>query len=445
MEARDHYAVVCTQCGLRTKDDGLNLSCPHCGDGSLLRTEYTKKSFTISAENSGLFRYRNWLPVHREVPGSSTPAVYRSTGLGAALGLGELWISFSGYWPERGCRMASGTFKELEAYTVVGRTPHDAGVMVIASAGNTAAAFAAACRGQDFRCVLVVPERALPALETIGEITDNVLVIALEDASYNDAIAYSREIVATSDEFFAEGGVRNIGRRDGLAVVALAAYEQMGALPEFYFQAVGSGAGAIATYEAARRIAESGTDDQALPRMFLCQNSEFAPIHTAWQAERDARTEADQPRREPSQHPEVYAAELVNAAPPYSVHGGVRQILTDTSGDVLVADRAAAISAAAMFEDGEGVDIEPAAAVAVACLRTAVAEGRVPAGARVLLNVTGGGRRTMRRSQGSGGNTLEVWRMSRDYDPKLLAPKILGSLGSARISAEPSTHLSDNL
>ncbi|CAM5714548.1 cysteate synthase [Streptomyces badius] len=40
---------------------------------------------------------------------------------------------------------------------------------------------------------------------------------------------------------------------------------------------------------------------------------------------------------------------------------------------------------------------EPAAAVAVASLFTAVAEGRVPRNASVLLNITGGGRARMAR------------------------------------------------
>ena len=48
-----------------------------------------------------------------------------------------------------------------------------------------------------------------------------------------------------------------------------------------------------------------------------------------------------------------------------------------------------------LFADLEGIDIEPAAAVAVACLRDAVADGTVPRDAKVLLNITGGGRRRL--------------------------------------------------
>lgn len=48
-----------------------------------------------------------------------------------------------------------------------------------------------------------------------------------------------------------------------------------------------------------------------------------------------------------------------------------------------------------MFAELEGIDIEPAAGVAVACLRDAVAQGKVDRDSVVLLNITGGGRRRL--------------------------------------------------
>ena len=288
MDTSNHYTLVCANCGLRTGDDGLVLSCPYCGDESLLSTDYSDKTFTVTRAAPACFGTAPGFRFIRRCPAASRPTVYRSKALGAELGLHNLWVAFSGYWPERDCLMQSTTFKELEAYTVLARTPQNAGVMVVASAGNTAAAFLAASRGQELPCLLVIPDRALPALKAVGDVTGNVLVIALEGATYNQAIAYSREMVLTSDRFFPEGGVRNVGRRDGLAVVALTAYENMGVLPDFYFQAVGSGAGAIATYEAARRLIESGAGNHSLPRMFLCQNAEFAPVYRAWHDERSA-------------------------------------------------------------------------------------------------------------------------------------------------------------
>jgi cysteate synthase len=63
----------------------------------------------------------------------------------------------------------------------------------------------------------------------------------------------------------------------------------------------------------------------------------------------------------------------------------------------LVTSNAAAERAADTFLELEGIDIEPAAGVAVACLQDAVAQGRVEREAVMLLNITGGGRRRLAR------------------------------------------------
>lgn len=228
-----HHLLVCAGCGRGQADDGLVLYCPYCAESSLLRTRYMLGRPNFGQHSSGMFRYADWLPVRREIPGSCRPLVYRSEGLAARLGLTDLWIAFSGYWPERGCHMVSSSFKELEAYCVLARTPVSAGIMVVASAGNTAAAFlAAGRRAPGTACALVVPERTLPDLATVAAIagpsSGNTQVIALRDGTYNDAIRLSRDLVAECPSAFAEGGVRNVARRDGLAVVALTAFERAG-------------------------------------------------------------------------------------------------------------------------------------------------------------------------------------------------------------------------
>ncbi|MEU6925673.1 cysteate synthase [Streptomyces sp. NPDC046631] len=414
------YLLVCAGCDWRSSDDGLCMSCPRCGDDTLLRTEYMAKQFTVAPEKSGIFRY-GWLPVRREIDGSSRPVVYRSEGLGRALGLTDLWISFSGYWPERGCRMVSGSFKELEAFTVLGRTPQRAGVMVVASAGNTAAAFAAA-GGEGIPRLLIVPSQALPVVLAAADgASADLQVMALEDATYNDVIGFSRKVVACTPEFFAEGGVRNVGRRDGLGVVALAAFEEMGTLPEFYFQAVGSGAGAIATHEACERIIASGSaDGRSVPRMFLCQNADYPPLSRAWKREPDLG-DAEAPL-------DLYAPELANATPPYLVGGGVRDILRSSSGDMLVSDRTEAAAARAMFEELEGIDIEPAPAVAVAALRNAVRAKLLPPDAKCLLNVTGGGRKKL--STGTTAEKPQVWLVKKTDSPDEVAARVLDAFAS---------------
>ena len=71
--------------------------------------------------------------------------------------------------------------------------------------------------------------------------------------------------------------------------------------------------------------------------------------------------------------------------------------LTATGGDVLLATNEQAAEAQELFARLEGVDIEPAAAVALASLMQCVKEGRVEKDAVVMLNITGGGIARYRR------------------------------------------------
>jgi len=371
------YSLVCSLCGARYEDDGLLLSCPVPHREALLKTEYPARGRADGL--AGLFRYRDWLPVRRVLPGAGAASVLPAGELGRKLGLTDLWLAFSGYWPEAGAGLTTGTFKELEAYTVLGRLPERPPVLVVASAGNTAAAFASACGRHRLRCVLVVPATGLDRLRFRAPLDDRVRLVALDGGRYSDAIALAGSL-ASLPGFQAEGGVRNVARRDGLGTVLLSAYDAMGQLPDYYFQAVGSGAGALGVHEAALRLGEH--EDAGLPpRVMMCQNLPFAPIYRRWMGGRPAGADDD-----------LIAPELANANPPYDTAGGVSDCLTATGGDVLAVGNDAAADAMRLFEETLGVDIEPSAGVALAALRSAAEAGRVPAGARILLNVTGGGR-----------------------------------------------------
>lgn len=371
------YRLVCPLCGEQYEDDGLLLACPVPHTDALLKTVYPARG--AAPGTGGLFRYRDWLPVRRVLPGAGAAAVLPAGELGRRLGLTDLWFSFSGYWPEAGAGLATGTFKELEAYTVLGRLSDRPPVLVVASAGNTAAAFAAACSRFRVRCVLVVPAAALPRLRFAERLDDCVRLVALDGGRYSDAIALAG-VLGSLPGYQAEGGVRNVARRDGLGTVLLTAYEAMGGMPDWYFQAVGSGAGALGVHEAALRLAEH-EDAGPPPKIVMCQNLPYAPIYRRWTGHWTSGSDLD-----------LIAPELANANPPYATAGGVADCLTATGGDVLAVGNDDAARAARLFEEIFGIDIEPSAGVALAALQQAAEAGRVPASARILLNITGGGR-----------------------------------------------------
>jgi cysteate synthase len=392
-EAR-HYMLVCPSCGRRQDDDGLTLDCPADHVPALLQTEYMNCGFSPRSGWRGLFRYQDWLPVTSAHEDVGQICVYRSKELGKALGLPNLWVAFNGYWPERGALLETATFKELEAYTVLGRLPERQVVLTVASSGNTGAAFAWACSRMRMPCLLIVPGKGLRRFSFLAPLEPCVSLVVIDDGDYPDAMDLAAS-VSGKIPFQAEGGVRNVGRRDGLATVLLSAFETMGCLPAYYFQAVGSGTGAIAVLEAAKRVRDA-VGDVALPRLMMCQNRPFTPIYDAWRRRmRSLDGEPAEGLRATAKT--ILADELTNWIPPYEIQGGVYDSLIESRGDVLVADNAAVRTATSMFLEIEGIDIEPAAGVALACLRDAAISGRIDKDAVMLLNATGGGRARLRK------------------------------------------------
>jgi cysteate synthase len=388
MVGRD-YHLECCGCGALFDDDGVRLDCalPHAP--ALLRSVYPTRQFVPGNEQS-MARYGRWLPRGRDVVTSARSAVFPSAHLGRHLGLRRLWLAFNGWWPERGATLGTATFKELEAVAVFGRlAPDERRTLVVASAGNTAAAFAAIATASELPVLIVIPLDAWDALAALVRIGPSVRVVAIEDGTYEDAISLAHRF-AVNEGYVAEGGFRNVARRDGMGTIVLAAVEAIGALPDVYVQAVGSGAGALAAHEAALRIIGDGRFGTRPPRLVLGQNAPFTPIHDAWT--RGAAALGDHGPDARERMSRIAATVLGNPSPPYAPSGGVRDALAASGGSTCAITNDEMAAAMLAFAELEGMDVEPAAGVAIATLARAAREGRIDPDEIVLLNITGGGR-----------------------------------------------------
>jgi cysteate synthase len=391
---RRHVRLVCCVCSREYRDHRLR--CDTCVD-ALLRTVYSESRLTVSCD-PGIFRFKSWLPVSECLATPIGPTMITVDRYAERLGLKRLSVAFNGYWPERGAFNVTGTFKDLEAIPSIlyFRDRGLAGV-VMASAGNTARAFAYGSSLIGFPCLIVVPERMAHRLWLPRRPAESVQVVAVEgNACYNTAIRISQHIA----ERFGipdEGGARNAARRDGLGTTMLEYARSMGTLPRHYVQAVGSGAGAIATYEAGLRLRADGRFGTMLPSLHLVQNTPVTPIHDRWsrrQPEIPVDVDADMCGRTP---PSVYADVLANHTPLYDAAGAVAEALRHTDGATYAVSEGEAQTAKAVFEQSAGVSINEAAACACAGLAQAVASGRVRPDESVLLNITGGGENLIRR------------------------------------------------
>ena len=385
------YKLECEGCGALRDDDGLTLHCEGQHEPALLVTKYARTEFRPSEASEGIYRYKEWLPVLRELEGSGRTITYQSERLSQILGLPNLWIAFNGYWPEKGANLGTTSFKDLEAYTVLARIPADnRPILVVSSAGNTAAAFARACSINRIRCLIIVPESGLQAMQFAVPLSQCVRIVSLVGFSdYYDAVMLG-ERVSRLDSFFAEGGVRNVGRRDGLGTALLSAVEVVGRLPDYYFQAVGSGSGGIAAFNTAQKLIGDGRFGSKMPKLMLSQNLPFVPLFLSWKSKGRQLVEIN-PVVGKSQIRQIAAHVLSNRNPPYSIKGGVFDVLNESNGEMLVADNSETLCASRLFEGVEGIDIDPAGAVAFATLIKAAKDDLIDHNGFVLLNITGGG------------------------------------------------------
>jgi cysteate synthase len=392
------YVLRCLECSQQL-DEHYTLNCPD--HNSFIRAEYSAKQLEL-LDHTGIWKFLEWLPIHSHFELGSSSVSFRSKTLSKELGLNDLYISFSGYWPERNALMKTCSFKELEAPPTIQRIiENPVGKLVIASAGNTANAFAYAAVLTKIPVVLVVPEAYLHRLWLPVPPNENIKLVALRKGNdYFDAISLAGRMTGSIEGLISEGGAKNIARRDGMSTVMLEAVTTtIKKLPQYYFQAIGSGTGAIAAWEASLRLGVDGRFGNIPPKLHLAQNLPFAPMYHAWRAGRNELIpEEDMP--EPKKLiAQMKANILSNRNPPYSITGGVYDALTSTSGEMYGVNNEELERAGKLFEELEGIDILPAAKVAVAGLLQAVEQKKVEPDDIILINITGGGKKRLLEDQ----------------------------------------------
>ena len=379
------YILRCPE-GEIVEEDIHTLAC-RSGHEGLLRAEYSAKRL-IPREFSGIYKFYDWLPVRSVLDTRSAPIAFQSERLSRELGLKNLWVGFTGYYPERGAYTTSCSFKEMEALPTYSRVNDlGGGTVLLASVGNTARAFAQVAGETGCKCLIVVPEKSADRLKVTKD-TGHARLFTV-NGDYTDAIEMSDRIAALGG-FIVEGGARNVARRDGMGTVLLEGVLTMGRLPDHYFQAVGSGTGAISAWEASIRLLEDGRFGSRFPILNLSQNFPFVPMKKAWDAGRREITKEDlgDPTHDIGL---IYADVLTNRKPPYGIPGGLFDAMSACGGRFFDISEAEAVSAGKLWSSAESVSLDPAADVALASLIRAVEEDMVSCEDVIFLNITGGG------------------------------------------------------
>lgn len=402
-----------------------HLVSPFASRPALVRAEYPARRLRLAGGCAGLYRFRHWLPVRRLLADAPGPVTFRADTFARHLGMTNLFVTFTGWAPERGAYVPTGTFKELESYAVYGRLAAQAErtTLVVASAGNTARAFLRVASAHNLPLVVVVPEGNLERMWLPGARSDSTVVVAAGDgADYSDAIALAEALCGDSG-FAPEGGARNVARRDGMGTTFLSAATTIGRIPDHYVQAVGSGTGAIAAWEANLRLIADGGFGRLLARHHLAQNAPFQILVDSWAARsRTLVTPGEERMRRDVTA--IGAPVLANRTPPWSPIGGLFDALSATDGTMYALDNDAATEAGRLFARHEAIVPAPAASVAVAALIEAVERGEIGRHDVVALNLTGGGFDTARRDLGSQPIVPDLVADRTMYDTHTIAEAV---------------------
>ena len=385
------YKLLNVGTGRVFEDEGWTLADPEATSPSLVRAVYANTKFTPRDDLKGLYRYAEWLPIRKPLRHSHAPVTYKSKGLASILGMENLYITFSGYCPKLGARMETCSFKETEAFSVCARLPkNNKRILVVQSAGNTARAFAKVCSDNNIPIVICVPLDNFSDLWFRKKLSPCVKIIATPAGSdYYDAIALGDKL-CKDPRYMAEGGAKNVARRDGMGTTILSAVETIGRIPDAYFQAVGSGTGAIAAWENAERLAVDGRFGENKMRVYASQNAPFTIMYDSWK--KHSRELVAMTPEEGRQKAEVILGKVLsNRKPPYSLAGGLFYVLEKYGGAMFKVTNDEIVSWVVRFFSAEGYDLFPASACAVASLKQALDAGIVKHDETVMLNITGGG------------------------------------------------------
>lgn len=394
VQETDHYKLRCVRCDWETPLDTHQVHCPACGPQALLRAVYQDNWEKLqSSPGHALTDFTPWLPVNRAPPSWSEVRVscFRGEELGRKLGLENLWVIFSGYWPERDATLVSLSFKQLDAeVSAVRIQERDGRIQLASSAGNLGLAIAQRSISHGNPAVVLIPDKAVHEMRVLGAGSrDCLCLVTVEDAVYGDVIALTNWIQEQLEDRLLKGGaVYNVATRGGHGVTFLNAIKTIGALPDHYFQAVGSGTGAIAAWESVLRYNQSESSGRQT-RLHLAQNHPFIPMVEAWRGDKeDASYSTDEARERLSK---VKAGVLSNNSPPYSTAGGIKDCLTQSGGRMYSVENHEIEYAMELFEETEGCDINDAAGAALAALIQSVEGKLIDPQDVIALHITGGG------------------------------------------------------
>ena len=322
---------------------------------------------TITAMAAGIIeRYAAYLPVTPATPrvtlGEGSTPLVRSSRIGPAIGLDQLYFKYEGLNP-------SGSFKDRGMALATARAIEaGAQTLLCASTGNTSASASAYAARCGLRAVVVVPAGGVAAGKLAQALAYGAIIVTVR-GSFDRALTLVRRLA--DEPAVALVNSVNPYRIEGQKTAAFEVVEQLGRAPARIFIPVGN-AGNITAYwrgfcELANRSGAS------LPTLHGAQARGAAPLV----------------RGRPVVRPQTVAS-AIRIGNPASWSAAIAA--RDESGGTIEAVSDDEIMAAhRRLAREEGLLVEPASAAAVALLLKKATAGSLDGGEAVVCVLTGHG------------------------------------------------------
>ncbi|WP_454150222.1 threonine synthase [Microbacterium lacticum] len=275
----------------------------------------------------------------------------------------KVFVKFEGTNP-------TGSFKDRGMTVALSRAvEHGAQAVICASTGNTSASAAAYAAHAGITAAVLVPEGKI----AMGKLSQAVIhggrLIQVR-GNFDDCLEIARELAEGYPVHLVNSV--NPDRIDGQKTAAYEIVSQLGDAPDFHFIPVGNAGNYTAYTRGYREEAERGVSTR-VPRMFGFQAEGSAPLV----------------RGEVVKNPETIAS-AIRIGNPASWELAL-EARDATDGWFGAIDDERILIAQKLLADTVGVFVEPASAISVAGLLDRAEAGVVPAGATVVLTVTGHG------------------------------------------------------
>lgn len=353
--------------------------CGKCG-AQWLEAHYNYDAFKrdilrgLPGRPSNLWRYQDILPLENPAaldlyPAGGTP-LWLSLRYAPTLGHTQVYIKDERYGP-------TSSFKDRQAAVAVAAM-NEGGVReaVIASTGNAAVAYAAACARAGIKLWVfmtsLVPQEKLREAALFG--ADVIRVSGNYDQTKQIAAQFAQRRHLQLDR-----GATSIPARESMKTIAYEIVEQLGwRSPDWYIQAVSGGLGPLGVYQGFKELFQMGLINR-IPKLAVIQTEGCSPMVRAFKAGLDTAEPVT---------PDTRIIILATGDPGKSYtylwkltrqFGGTMESVTD----------AEAFAAMHALAKSEGMAVEPATAVAFAGLEKMLKNGTIGADETVIVNCTG--------------------------------------------------------